>query len=50
MALIGKGAKVDAEADDKKKTPLHYACERGLTDVAKALIGNGANAKAEAKD
>ena len=42
-ALVGAGAKVDADDGVKHCTPLHMAARRGNVDVAKALLDCGAD-------
>jgi ankyrin repeat protein len=37
MALIDRGADIDAKTNDGM-TPLHWACEKGHTEVAMALM------------
>ena len=44
--LISSGADVNAK-DQQGQTPLHYAAQRGYTDIAELLIANGAKVDAE---
>jgi ankyrin repeat protein len=44
MALMESGADIDAR-DNDQSTPLHYACDNGLTEVAMALIKRGADCR-----
>jgi len=42
MALMEREADIDAR-DNDQRTPLHYACDKGLAEVVKALIKRGSD-------
>jgi ankyrin repeat protein len=49
MALLEKGADVQAKNSDGR-TPLLWACEKGLAEVALSLLEKGADAQAKNSD
>lgn len=44
--LIDRGADIEARTEDGR-TPLHLACEKGLSKVARCLFNRGANVHAQ---
>ena len=47
--LLDNGAQVDAK-DHKERTPLHFACNYGLREVASLLLSRNANPFALSKE
>ena len=46
MALVDRGADVDAKDGDKEMTPLHIACNKGYKNIALFLLYRGADINA----